>query len=298
MDNWFKKYFPDFYCEKASVQTKEGPPTREKPDLGRIYMIDREKIFPNRSQPRKSFDDEAIFSLADSIRRYGILQPLTVRSLGDDGDEYELVAGERRLRAAGLLGLDRVPCIMINANDEQSAVLSIIENIQREDLNMFEVASALDALTRVRGMTQERAARVLSVSQAYIANKLRLLRFSENEKELVISSGLTERHARAALRLDDPKKREAALRHMAELRLNVADSEKYVDSLLEGPRRRAPRPKRKVIIKDLRIFYNTLDRAVDLIKRAGIEVEREQREEEDCTELVIRIRHDRGQRFT
>ncbi|MBE6632629.1 MAG: ParB/RepB/Spo0J family partition protein [Ruminococcaceae bacterium] len=285
MSRWFKNCFSEYYSEK-----KEENGNEEKAELGRIYLLPVEKILPNRSQPRKNFSDEAILSLADSIKQYGILQPLTVRCCESLGvGEYELVAGERRLRAARVLGMTKVPCIVINADDERSATLAIIENLQREDLDMFETAEALLSLMELHRMTQEEIASMLSVSQSYIANKIRILRLNTEERSIILSNGLSERHARAVLKLEDEKGRVEALRHIAEKKLNVSEAEKYVEESLYVEKRAKKRGKGKFVIKDIRIFYNTIEKAIATVHKAGIGIEKEEKEGENGIELIIRI---------
>ena len=199
-----------------------------------IVQIKTDEIRPNRSQPRAEFEQNAIIRLADSIRRYGILQPLSVRrSDPEDVYRYELIAGERRLRAAKMLGYLTVPCIIMDVSEQTSAELAIIENLLREDLNMFEQAYGFKKLIENHHLTQEEVARRMSLSQSAVANKLRLLRLSYEEQRLILEMGLTERHARATLRIENTKKRLEAIRHISEQRLNVQDSETYVESLLK-----------------------------------------------------------------
>ena len=199
----------------------------------KVLQIKTDSIRPNRSQPRAEFDQNSIIRLADSIRRYGILQPLTVRpSDPDDIYEYELIAGERRLRAAKMLGYLTVPCVIMEVTDETSAELAMIENLLRENLNMFEQAYGFKKLIENHHLTQEEVARRLSMSQSAVANKLRLLRLSYEEQRLILESGLTERHARAVLRIDRPQQRLFALRYAAENKLTVQALEEYIESAL------------------------------------------------------------------
>ena len=199
--------------------TETGRSTSAVPDGSKIFSIRADKLVPNRAQPRRCFDENAIGSLADSISRYGLLQPLSVRRLPTtaEGVKYEIIAGERRYRAAMQAGMDQLPCIIINVDDRTSAELALIENIQREGLNMFEQAGAIAALIDLYGMTQEQIAAHLSASQSYVANKLRLLRLSPEERETVLSAHLSERHARALLKLrsEDEQLREAYERTVA-----------------------------------------------------------------------------------
>ncbi len=254
-----------------------------EPQNGRIVEIEASAIRPNPSQPRREFDTEALLSLSESIRRHGILQPPVVRRISRD--TYELIAGERRLRAALLCGMSSIPCLVREGEDGESAELAIVENLQRRDLNMFEEANAIASLCDRFRMTQEQVGARLSVSQSYVANKLRLLRFTEKERELILSGKLTERHARAALRLP-PEKREAVLSRMAAEGMTVAAAEKLTERLLSDKK---PRSRHTGVIKDIRIFYNSVDRAVKLVREAGIRIRADRRETENEIELVVKI---------
>ena len=196
----------------------------------RVLYLSVDAIRANPDQPRKYFEPEALRELAESIGRYGILQPLTVRR-GEDG--YELIAGERRLRAAKLAGLREVPCLAVRSDEEESALLSLIENLQRQDLHYMEEAAAIAKLIAVYGLSQEQAAERLGKSQSAVANKLRLLRLSPACVALLREGGLSERHARALLRLSDENERLAALRVIIERGCNVAQAEAYIESVLQ-----------------------------------------------------------------
>ena len=199
-----------------------------------IFQLRTDSIRPNRAQPRADFDHNAIIRLADSIRRYGILQPLTVRrSEDDDTYDYELIAGERRLRAARMLGYFTVPCIIVRADEQTSAEMAIIENLLREDLNMFEQAYGFRKLIENHALTQEEVARRMSLSQSAVANKLRLLKLSYEEQTAILETGLSERHARALLRIFDEEVRMDAIRRIAAERWNVQQTEAYVETLLD-----------------------------------------------------------------
>ena len=188
-----------------------------------VVQLKTDDIRPNRAQPRADFNQNSIIRLADSIRRYGILQPLTVRRADDDDSyRYELIAGERRLRAARMLGYLTVPCVIRETDEKTAAELAIIENLQREDLNMFEEAYGYRKLIDNHGMTQDEVARRMSSSQSSVANKLRLLRMTYEEQLYIIENRLTERHARAMLRISDPKKRFDLIKRVCEEKLNVS----------------------------------------------------------------------------
>ena len=266
-------------------------------DSGKIFCISADRIIPNHAQPRKLFDEDAILRLADSIRRYGLLQPLSVRRLcfrdGERGS-YEIVAGERRFRAATLIGMEYIPCIIISADDRTAAELALIENIQREGLSMFEQAGAIAALIDIYSLTQEQIAAHLSASQSYVANKLRLLKLSEQERELITEGRLTERHARACLKIKDEDMRISVIEHVIAHGLNVSATEEYIDrKLCMLSEKRVPQNarKRKLILKDMRLFYNSIDKAIDIVKQSGAKVfsERHIADEYGSVELVIKI---------
>ncbi len=274
-----------FFSGKTSSIKGVNDKTLEKGE--KILMISPYEICPNPAQPRKYFTDEAIFRLADSIRKHGLIQPLTVRKV-ENG--YELIAGERRLRALKILGESEVPCVISNVNNEESAHLAIIENIQRENLNMFEQASAILNLMKVHCLTQEKIANQLSCSQSYVANKLRLLKISDEEKEDIIEFGLTERHARALLRIKDEDLRKSALKMIIKNNMNVSATEDYIDKiLLDKKKEKSDNNKTKIIIKDLRLFYNTIDKAVETMRSTGFDVETTKRETTDTVEIVLAI---------
>ena len=253
----------------------------------RVLTLRVEDIRPNPHQPRQTFDDEGLRELASSIRRHGILQPLTVRSAG--GGKWELVAGERRLRAAKLAGLEKVPCIRREADDRESALLALVENLQRRDLHYLEEAAAIAAYIRQTGITQEEAAAQLGRSPSALANKLRLLRLSPACRELLVQNGLTERHARCLLRLEDGEERLAALRHIADKQLNVAQAEQYIDQRLAQLQSTPPKRRRTFILKDVRLFLNSLDRGLRMVREAGVDARTERQETDDAILLTIRI---------
>ncbi len=245
---------------------------------------------------RRVVYDESLRTLADSIREHGIIEPLLVsREIDGERTVFRLIAGERRLRAGEIAGIATAPCLSIEAGEVDAAILAIVENLHREDLNLFEEAAAIASLISLSGMTQEQCALRLSVSQSYIANKLRLLRLTGAEQELILQSGLTERHSRALLRLPQGEERLDVLRHMIERGLNVAAAEEYVESLLcaagraEEITKAPPRSEQrlKLILRDIRLFYNSIDHAVDIIKKSGIPVESTRTETDEGTLISI-----------
>ena len=257
-----------------------------RPRKQQVLQLPVDAIRPNPYQPRRVFDPAALEELAESIRRCGILQPLTVRRT-EDG--WELVAGERRLRAARLAGLPTVPCLERRADEGDSALLALVENLQRQDLHFFEEAAAIAAFLQETGLTQEEMAGRLGKSPSAVANKLRLLRLSPACRELILREGLSERHARCLLRLEDQEERLAAARHMAAAHLSVAQSESYIQRRLEALQTTPSAGRRTFILKDVRLFLNSVDRGVRLIRDAGIDAETGRKETEDAILLTIRI---------
>lgn len=252
-----------------------------------IHQIEVSKIVPNPNQPRKDFADEAILKLADSIRQYGIIQPLTVRQTGDG---YELISGERRLRASKELGMETVPCVIMNVNEMKSAEMSIIENLLREDLNIFEQAHAIETLIDTYDLTQEQIAKKLSNSQSFIANKLRLLRLGDEEREKILKNNLTERHARALLRIYDTDTRRKVLDRIIEEGLNVTRSEELIEKIIVSSKIEARDNIPSVrTFKDVKSFYLAIDRAIDSVKNSGINIKSRRIENDEFTELTILI---------
>ena len=252
----------------------------------RVRYIPLERIVPNPHQPRRDFDPEGLSELADSIRQYGVLQPATVRTRGRD---YELVAGERRLRAARIAGLREVPCLVAQVGEEDSALLALMENLQRRDLDCWEEAQAIARLISRYGLSQEEAARRLGRAQPTVANKLRLLRLPEDVRALLRENGLTERHARALLRLQDPEVQRRAAGDMVRRGMNVAQAEAYVEKLLQSAQVTPPRGRSTYIIKDVRLFLNSVDRGLHLMRQAGVDAGWNRQDTDREILLTIRI---------
>lgn len=290
---WYHFHTENERNKKEMKLKDEKRKRREEEGERLVRMIPIEDIVPNPAQPRRFFTDEAILRLADSIRLHGIIQPLCVRMPDPETGVYELVAGERRLRAAKRLGMKEVPCVTVLADREESAHMAIVENIQRENLNMFEQAEAMSSLMKIHCLTQEKIAEKLSCSQSYVANKLRLLRLGEEEREEILSAGLSERHARALLRIKDDESRRGVLKTVVRREMNVAQTEEYVDRLIEAEKKERMREKlekrTRLIIKDVKILYNTIDKAVETVRLSGIDVQTLRRENSKDTEIVIRI---------
>ncbi len=246
------------------------------------------KIRPNKAQPRKQFNEDELSALSRSIAENGILQPLTVRKASST--EFELIAGERRLRAAILAGMKRVPCIIVKCSDKESAVYALLENLQRADLGIFEEARGISRLIRRYGLTQEQAAAKLGKTQSTIANKLRLLKLSNEEQEWIESAGLSERHARALLKIDNEEQRREALSKIISENLNVSQSEELVGIYTHTTSKaEKPRGRSKAVIKDLRIFLNSINKAIDTMRLSGIDAESVKTDTENFIEYTIRI---------
>ena len=260
------------------LRKKTGYETR-----GQVWMIPTGDIAPNPNQPRKEFALDKLVELAQSISENGVLQPLTVSM---ETGKPVLIAGERRLRAARIAGLREVPCVEVQADARQRRVLALVENLQREDMNCFETAEGIRELIDTYELTQCEAAQQLGYSQSAVANKLRLLRLPPEERELLLAAGLTERHARALLRLDIRDVRRHALERMVKGKLTVAQSERLVEDLLAGRVRRRPA---KPLVRDVRVFFNTVNHALDIMRRGGIAAESQRREEEEYIEYIVRI---------
>ena len=252
----------------------------------RVRYIPINDIRPNPQQPRRRFDQDGLRELSESIAAYGILQPLTVRA---QNGGYELVAGERRWRAARMAGLRQVPCLLARVDEEDAALLALIENLQRRDLDYMEEASAIARLLRRYGLSQQQAAEKLGRSQSAVANKLRLLRLEEPVVDALRRYGLTERHARALLRLEDGEQRLAAAEHMGKRGMNVAAAEAYIEQLIARSQTTPPKRRSTYVIKDVRLFLNSVERGIRLMRGAGVGAKgaRQDTEEEIC--LTVRI---------
>ena len=247
-------------------------------DSNRVLFLPVDAIAPNPDQPRRVFPQHELEELAASIRSLGLLQPLTVRR-GERG--WELVAGERRLRAAKLAGLTEVPCLSLQIDSQRSSLLALVENLQRRDLDFWEEALALNKLISTYHLSQEEAARRIGKSQSAVANKLRLLKLPTPVLERLRDGGATERHARALLPLADPALQLQAADTILKEKLTVAQTEALVDQLLH-PAPPVRRPRRVFVVKDVRLFLNSLNRGMALMRSAGVDAQcsREDREEE------------------
>lgn len=251
---------------------------------GSIVSLPCSIIKSNSNLVRNSFNDEKIESIALSVKNNGVIQPLTVRIT--DGD-YELISGELRLRAAKKVGLSTVPCIIMTANECESVIYSLIENIQRNDLNFFEEADAFNTLVNKFGMSQEAVGCGIGKSQSVISNKIRLLKIKPEIRDIIIKNSLTERHARALLRINDDELQLKALDYIIKRELNVSETDAYIDSLV-SPVQSKNKP-RISKLKDIKIFLNTINHAIDTMRKAGINALSSEHETNEYYEYVVRI---------
>ena len=246
---------------------------------GRVVFLPIRAIRPNPAQPRRVFQESSLLELGDSIRQHGILQPLSVRR---QGNVYELISGERRLRAAELAGVTDVPCILMNMDDRASGLAALVENLQRQDLDFIEEAMGIRRLLQEHAMPQEQAARLLGKSQSAVANKLRILRHSDTVLAALRESGLTERHARALLKLRTEEETLKAITRIAAEGMSVVRTEKYIESLLARKEEKTPKT-------NVSAFLNTLSQTLQKIQLSGVAAVSERRETESQIVLTITI---------
>lgn len=254
------------------------------------------EIRVNRYQPRRDFDEEHLAELTASVREYGVLQPLVVRR-SEDG-KFELIAGERRLRAARQAGLERVPVVVRDARDKDAALIALVENLQREDLGFLEEAAGYARLLEEFGLTQEELAARLGKKQSTIANKLRLLKLPASVQRGLVETGASERHARALLALDDEAAQLEVLAEIARSELTVRQTEELVGALVDGRKQaaadtaagKAQRRRVVKVFKDLRIFVNTFREAVKVLRAAGVEAVMDEEDQGDVFEVRVRIK--------
>lgn len=253
-------------------------------ESGKVIYLPVDSLRPNPNQPRLCFEEEGLKELAASIREHGILQPLSIRRTAEG---TELISGERRLRAAQLAGLREVPCIAVQVDETASSLLALVENLQRRDLDFLEESLALDKLIRTYHFSQEEAARRIGKSQSTVANKLRILKLPNQALALLRQHHLTERHARALLSLEGDDARLSALHHIIKFHLTVSQTEKYIAGLLSTPKPKVRTP--TYLIKDVRLFLNTITRGLSLMQGAGINAQCGRQDTEDAILLTIRI---------
>ena len=251
-----------------------------------LEFVSTNLIRPNPNQPRRFFDEYEMNKLAQSIRMNGLIQPITVKR---QNGGFLLIAGERRLRAARIAGLREVPCIIQEAPGCEAAILALVENLQRSNLGIFEEAEAIEQLIKTGELSQQEAAERLGIAQSTLANKLRLLRLDEAERERVFASQLSERHARALVRIEDKQLRTQALDRIVAKGLNVRDSEEYIETLLMPAEPEPPRPKRVMIVKDIRLFMNSMSKMVSCMRESGVDAKTNKRENDEFIEYTVII---------
>ena len=272
----------------------------------KVVFIPVSELRPNPMQSRASFDGDSLAALTDSIKQYGILQPLCIAPKGKipaivngqiiPAKKYCIIAGERRWRAAIDAGLSEVPCIINDCRTSDLSCIAFTENVFREDLTFFDIATALNDMLMMTGLSQTELAKKFSISQPSIANKLRLLRLTPDEREKILTAGLTERHARALIRVEDRKKRSKLLDKFIEYDMSASDAERAVAMILEPPamstenkaKKKQP-AKRHGKMTDMGLFFNSIDNAIRIVRDFGVHVEREQRDCGDSIEIVLRI---------
>ncbi len=276
---------------ESKLQNTDG---NKKEDLRNITYVCIENIRPNPYQPRRQFNKASLEELCESIKQYGVIQPINVRRIS--ANTYELVAGERRLRAATMAGLKEIPAITVSIDDNESAVIALIENLQREDLNYMEEAEGYNNLIGGHGFTQEELAQKIGKSQSTIANKIRLLKLPPIVKKILSDNSLTERHARALLKLHDEQLQLKVLKRVCERGMNVKKTEELVEKVIEKYSR-APKEQKENVpekkftkaIRDIRIFVNTIRQAIDLMKKSGVNAKAAQLDRGEYLEFIIRI---------
>ena len=253
---------------------------------GQVVAIPTEKLLPNPYQPRKQFKSEELLGLSESIKENGVLQPILVKRI-NNSDYYEIVSGERRLRASILANCQEMPCIVIECSGENSAMYSIIENIQRSDLSFFEEANAISHLMNSFGLTQAEIGKRLGKSQSALSNKLRLLRLPAEVRYFIEREGLTERHARAILKLSDQNQMWRVLNAVKEKHLNVEQTEEMIERMTDNTVKARHNVVR--IFKDVRIFVNTVNKAIETMRSAGIDASTNKTETDDYIEFYVKI---------
>lgn len=269
----------------------------------KLLMLKPQEIKTSANQPRRSFDEYELKLLAESITASGIIQPLSVRKT-EDG-KYELIAGERRLKAALMVGLRRVPCVLHKTDNSTAALYSILENLQRSNLNFFEEAMGIERLITVFGMSQTEVAAKLGLAQSTLSNKLRLLRLDEELREQILASNLTERHARALLRLSVQMRKSALDRIIAE-NMTLKQTEAYIEECINPTNTKAElmpkvideKPIRKSSIGDVRLFSNSLTKLLDTLQNAGINASSRKYETDKYIEYKVRIKKEPPKSFS
>lgn len=270
----------------------------------KTLLLSVDDLMPNPMQPRRHFDPDELHSLSESIKNYGVIQPVAIKKseilpcpTDKQGTKYEIIAGERRWRAAKMAGLKKIPCTIFEADREDSAMMALIENLQRSDLSYFEEAVAMNTLLLMSGKTQNELASALSISQSTLSNKLRLLRLSDRERLMALENGFSERHCRALVRIESEKERRSLMLKIINEKLQAKETEKLIDEYLiqkqlpEKPKKaKKLKPTIKGSIGDIRFLYNTVDKAVKLLHSSGYTASWTKEELENEIEVKLRIK--------
>lgn len=289
MKNSFSRFFglgekgEQLQTERLIVKQVDIDNSEKNEEIQRIPI---NHIVPNRFQPRTVFDNEKIEELSRTIHTHGIIQPIVVREF--ESDKFEIIAGERRWRAMKKLGWDKVPAIVKNLNDTETASVALIENLQREELSPIEEAIAYGKLLELHNLTQEALAQRLGKGQSTVANKLRLLKLPEKVQEALLNKTISERHARSLIPLKDPEKQILLLEEIIERNLNVKQTEDRVVKMLEQSEQKK-KPKRKAFSKDMRIAVNTIRQSLSMVSDSGINLNAEEEEFEEYYQFTIKI---------
>ncbi len=275
--------------DKEQNVDRESDIETEKEEINHdeIHKLPVSSIVPNRFQPRSIFDDEKIEELAQTIETHGIIQPIVVREIHDG--QFEIIAGERRYRAISKLGWDKIPAIINNLTDTETASVALIENLQREELSPIEEAVAYSKLIELHQLTQEGLANRLGIGQSTVANKIRLLKLPQAVQNAVMQKAITERHARSLIPLKDPEKQAQLVEEIIDKGLNVKQTEERVNKLLSADEDKKPRAIRKAFSKDMRIAVNTIRQSMNMVKDNGINLDSEETEFDDFYQITIRI---------
>jgi ParB family chromosome partitioning protein len=279
-----------FYCGKSAAKSKKriekggmGTMFELRRNATKVYQIPLDQIEPSPYQARQTFDEAELYGLAQSIRENGLLQPISVRKRGEG--RYELIAGERRLRACRMMQMETIPAIVRDYEDTQTAAMGLLENLQRMDLNPFEQAQGLRDVIALWDCTQAEAAKRLGMAQPTLANKLRLLQLTRDQRQFVLDNHLTERHARAVLRLSENRRSEALI-YIAKHHLNARATDHYIEQLLSETQKGKHRIS---MVKDVRIFMNTIDHAIRVMTDSGIPATTSKEEKDGYIEYTVRI---------
>ncbi|MGN8647651.1 nucleoid occlusion protein [Gracilibacillus sp. HCP3S3_G5_1] len=254
-----------------------------------VVFINIEDIEANRYQPRSIFDEEKIKELAQTLHTHGMIQPIVVRPIAEEEGKYEIIAGERRWRAAKTLNWEKIPAIIREMTDKETASVALIENLQREELTVIEEAAAYEKLIEMHELTQEALAQRLGKSQSTIANKMRLLKLPEQVQQAILQKKITERHARALIALKNEELQLKILQQIMERDLNVKQTEAHIERLLSDKKKPVKKPRLKGINKDMRIAMNTIRQSLDMVSDTGINLETDEQDLDDFYQITIKI---------